>query len=119
MWLHGDDSWKDVLHEHHVFFGWANRRLSEKHGLKVYLCLNHHEIGKEAVHVNAKINKMLQAYAQRKFEEKWPNKDFISIFGRNYILDENDGHIEENQEEIDHQVAGFTFISDGLEGVDW
>lgn len=119
MWLHGDDSWKDVLHEHHVFFGWANRRLSEKHGLKVYLCLNHHEIGKEAVHVNAKINKMLQAYAQRKFEEKWPNKDFISIFGRNYILDENDGHIEENQEEIDHQVAGFTLISDGLEGVDW
>ena len=119
MWLHGDYSWKDVLHEHHVFFGWANRRLSEKHGLKVYLCLNHHEIGKEAVHVNAKINKMLQAYAQRKFEEKWPNKDFISIFGRNYILDENDGHIEENQEEIDHQVAGFTLISDGLEGVDW
>ena len=115
MWLHGDYSWKDVLHEHHVFFGWANRRLSEKHGLKVYLCLNHHEIGKEAVHVNAKINKMLQAYAQRQFEKKWPEKDFKSIFGRNYIMDD----IEENQEEMDHQVAGFTFISDGLEGVDW
>lgn len=117
MMLHGDDSYKDVLHEHHVIFGWANRRLSEKHGLKVYLCLCHHEIGIEAIHMNDRINKMVQAYAQRAFEKKWPEKNFREIFGRNYILDaEIDA--EENVEKSGF-VAGFTLIADGLEGMDW
>ena len=118
MWLHNDDSTKSNLHEHHVIHGWANRRLSEKHGLKVYLCLNHHEIGPEAVHKNDKLNKMLKAYAQKMFEQKWPEKDFYSIFKKNYIMDLETDDIEENQEESD-TVAGFTLIEDGLEGVDW
>ena len=119
MLLHNDDSPKENLHGHHVIHGWANRRLSEKYGLKVYLCLHHHEIGPEAVHQNADINKMLKAYAQRAFEEKYPEKDFYSIFRKNYILEEN---IEtENKENVEKSgsVAGFTLISDGLEGVDW
>lgn len=115
LMLHGDCSWKDNLDEHHVFFGWANRRLSEKYGLKVYLCLSHHEIGREAVHINDDVNKMVQAYAQRAFEQKWPEKEFESIFGRNYIMDEE---IEENREKSDI-AAGFIPITDGLEGVDW
>ena len=115
MLLHGDYSFKDVLHEHHVIFGRANRKLSEKHGLKVYLCIWHHETGKEAVHRNASINKMVQAYAQRAFEKKWPEKDFFEIFRRNYILE---AEIEENQEKID-AVAGFERITDGIEGMDW
>ena len=115
MLLHGDYSFKDVLHEHHVIFGRANRKLSEKHGLKVYLCIWHHEIGEEAVHKNASINKMVQAYAQRAFEKKWPEKDFFEIFRRNYILE---AEIEENQEKID-AVAGFERITDGIEGMDW
>lgn len=114
MMLHNDDSYKEVLHEHHVIFGWGKRELSEKNGLKVYLCLQHHEEGKEAIHKNAQISDMVQAYAQRAFEKKWPEKNFREIFGRNYIMDE----IEENQEESD-SVAGFTLISDGLEGIDW
>ncbi len=113
MLLHDDDSIKSNLHEHHVFSGWANRKLSERHGLKVYLCVQHHEIGREAVHRNAKINKMLQAYAQQEFEKKWPEKNFREIFGRNYIIDEKTEEIEPNQ------VAGFQAIPDGLEGIDW
>lgn len=35
--LHGDYSIKPVREEHHVIGGTANRRLSEKYGLKVYL----------------------------------------------------------------------------------
>lgn len=119
MMLHGDDSYKDILHEHHVIFGWANRRLSERYGLKVYLCLQHHEIGPEAIHHNDEISDMVQAYAQRAFEKKWPEKNFREIFGRNYILDaEIEAEIKENDEKSG-SVAGFTLISDGLEGMDW
>lgn len=118
MQLNNDDSIKNNLHEHHVIHGWANRKLSEKYGLKVYLCLEHHEIGKEAVHQNAKLNLMLKAYAQKVFEEKWPEKDFYSIFKRNYIMESDMAEIEEKQEKSD-TVAGFTLIADGLEGVDW
>ena len=119
MLLHGDDSYKEVLHEHHVIFGLANRRLSERHGLKVYLCLQHHEIGPEAIHRNAEISDMVQAYAQRAFEKKWPEKNFYSIFGRNYILEaEVEEEMEENVENTG-SVAGFTLIADGLEGMDW
>lgn len=119
MILHNDDSRKEVLHEHHVIHGWANRRLSEKYGLKVYLCLFHHEIGPEAVHQNDRINKMLKAYAQRAFEKKWPEKDFYEIFKKKYILEEEtESEIEENVEKPG-LVAGFTLISDGLEGMEW
>lgn len=122
MMLHNDDSPKANLHEHHVIHGWANKKLSEKYGLKVYLCLNHHEIGREAVHQNADTNKMLKAYAQRTFEKKWPEKDFYKIFKKNYILEEeSEMEIEESEKENkkSNLVAGFTFISDGLEGMDW
>ena len=119
MWLHGDDSYKEILEEHHVFFGRALRKLAEKHGMKVYLCIFHHRIGKEAVHQNRKINKMLQSYAQRAFEKKWPEKNFYLIFGRNYILEaEIEEEIEKNVENTG-SVAGFTLIADGLEGMDW
>ena len=119
MMLHGDSGYKEILEEHHVFFGRALRKLSEKHGMKVYLCIFHHRTGKKAVHQNARINKMVQAYAQRVFEKKWPEKDFYSIFGRNYIMElEIESEIEENVENTG-SVAGFTAISDGLEGMDW
>lgn len=119
MMLHNDDSQKGNLHEHHVIHGWANRKLSEKYGLKVYLCLYHHENGREAVHQNAGINKMLKAYAQRTFEKKYPEKDFYGIFGKNYILEEEiELELEENVEKPG-LAAGFSLISDGLEGMDW
>lgn len=114
MILHNDDSQKENLHEHHVIHGWANRKLSEKYGLKVYLCLSHHEIGREAVHKNDRLNKMLKAYAQRAFEKRWPEKDFYGIFQKNYILE---SEIEENIENS-NMVAGFTPITDGIEGMD-
>ena len=113
MMLHGDYRQQSNLHEHHVIHGWANRKLSERHGLKVYLCLAHHLYGEEAVHQSDEINGMLKAYAQRMFEQKWPEKSFYGIFGKNYIMDA----IEENQEET-QQVAGFEFIPDGLEDTD-
>ena len=72
---------------HHVFGG-ANRKNSEKYGLKVYL---HHSkchiFGENSVHQNAKISNKLKAISQRKAMEYygWDVDTFRSIFGKNYL----------------------------------
>lgn len=73
------------VEEHHIFYGVANRKLSEKYGLKVYLCPEHHR-GTNGVHgKNGKIlNDKLKKFAQTKFEEANPGVEFKEIFGRNY-----------------------------------
>ena len=40
------------LHDHHIFYGTANRKQSEKHGFKVFLCGRHHNLSNEGVHFN-------------------------------------------------------------------
>lgn len=82
--LYYDNSFKSGLHEHHVFDG-PNRKLSEHFGLKVYLCLNHHTSGKEAVHNNIKNMRIIQEDGQRAFEKKYPDLNFRELFGRNYL----------------------------------
>lgn len=113
MLLYDDYSWK-ITEEHHVFFGNGLRELSENYGLKVQLCILHHRESKEAVHQNIENNRMVQAYAQRAFEKKFPEKNFRKIFGRNYIMNEKEENVEKSG-----TVAGFTFIPDGLEGMEW
>ena len=73
------------LHDHHIFFGTANRKLSEKYGLKVYLCINHHTEGLGAVHKNIDYDYILKKIAQKKFEETHTRKEFMHIFGRNFL----------------------------------
>lgn len=74
------------IEEHHVFFGTANRKLSEKYGLKVYLCPEHHR-GTRGVH--GKYGKILDTYlkelAQSKFEEKESREKFRQIFGISFL----------------------------------
>ncbi len=82
----GDYSEKHT-EEHHCIFGTSARKLSEKYGLKVYLCADHHRLGKTAVHNNHKIAALLQDQAQRAYTEYFSENDFMLIFGRNYILD--------------------------------
>lgn len=95
--LNNDSSLK-FTHEHHVIFGWfgAGRALSEKFGLKVYLCYAHHmhDGGAMAVHRNKTINQMLCEDAQRAFDKRYPNLSFREIFGKNYISEENIENIE-------------------------
>lgn len=76
---------------HHVFYGTANRKLSERYGLKVYLCPEHHRTGKFAVQTNHDMDMFLKDRAQRFFDEFWNgSKDFLLIFGKNYRLDEKE-----------------------------
>lgn len=85
--LHKDFSIKSVRQEHHVMGGTANRRLSEKYGLKVYLCLEHHLYGPEAVHKNAEVAERLHKEAQKVFEKTYPDLNFMEIFGKNYLTE--------------------------------
>ena len=87
----GDPSEKPYLEEHHIFEGMANRKLSEKHGLKVYLCKKHHtgdiEGSREAVHSKDQndFDIKLKQIAQMIFEQDHSRKEFMSIFGKNYL----------------------------------
>lgn len=71
--------------EHHVIYGRANRRLSEQYGLKIYLCHRHHRIGPEAVHNNPKNRLYTCECAQAVFQKRYPDLDFVKIFGKNYL----------------------------------
>jgi len=71
--------------EHHVFEGTHHRRLSEKYGLKVYLCGEHHNLSSRGVHFNHMLDAMIKQYAQKKFEETHSREEFIKIFKRNYL----------------------------------
>lgn len=73
------------LEEHHVINGNPGRRMSEKYGLKVYLCIRHHRTGKEAVHRNAENMRLLKAKGQQAFNKAYPELDWMSIFGKNYL----------------------------------
>lgn len=69
---------------HHIFGG-ANRNLSEKYGLKVWLCHYCHNEPPQGVHHNRRNADMLRKLGQEAFNKQYPDKDFVSIFGRNFI----------------------------------
>lgn len=73
------------LHRHHIIYGMANRKQSEKYGCWVYLCAYHHNMSNEGVHFNKELDIKLKRLAQQKFIETYPDLDFIKEFGRNYL----------------------------------
>ncbi len=73
------------LHEHHIFYGTANRKQSEKHGFKVYLCGRHHNLSEEGVHFDHELDLRIKRDCQRVFEKTHSREEFISIIGKNYL----------------------------------
>lgn len=73
------------IHKHHIFFGTANRKLSEKYGCWCYLCSRHHNMSENGVHSNKILDNTLKEFAQKKFNEAYPDLDFLKIFGKNYL----------------------------------
>lgn len=67
------------VEEHHIFYGTANRKLSEKYGLKVWLCPYHHRGTVNGVHFNKELDGKLRKVAEEKFVEKYPY-DFRRLF---------------------------------------
>lgn len=77
----------EPLDEHHVF-GAANKKKSEKYGLKIYIHHNKcHIFGENSVHKNAEVDRSCKKIAQKRAMEKygWTIDEFREIFGKNYI----------------------------------
>lgn len=74
------------LHKHHVFNG-ANRKLSEKYGLVIYLRADWHNMEKYSIHMDAALDRRIKAEVQQIAMEHygWSVDDFIRIFGKNYL----------------------------------
>lgn len=71
--------------EHHVFEGWANRRISEKYHLTIPLCAEHHC----KIHTDRKMMDAYRAIGQRAYEQKIGSREqFIADFGRNFIMED-------------------------------
>ena len=71
------------IESHHIFGG-PNRKNSEKYGLKVWLCHEHHT-GPQGVHFNKELMDQIHNIGQLMFEAKYSHEEFIKIFGKNYL----------------------------------
>lgn len=75
------------LEDHHIFGG-PRRKISEKYGLKVWLCHKHHTgSSTESVHRNYLFSLNLKEIAQRYWENNnlGTRQQFVNKFGRNYL----------------------------------
>lgn len=83
--------------ETHHIFGGANRKKSEKYGIVVPLCIDHHREGREAAHKSAVTAQQLHEYGQRLWMQRTGGtaEDFRAMFGKNYLDDDSPAE-EEN-----------------------
>lgn len=70
---------------HHVFFGTANRKISDQYGYVVPLCQEHHT-GQTGIHFKRDFDLAVKKQAQEHFEAHFgARNDFIRVFGKSYI----------------------------------
>lgn len=70
-----------------IFFeGTARRRLSEKYGLKIWLCHRHHTTDpRYSIHYQKALDLDLKRIAQKEFEKTHTREEFIDIFTKSYL----------------------------------
>ena len=68
-----------ALSPHHVFGNTGNRSMSEKYGLVVWMCFNHHT-GGAGIHFDTELRKSLQAYAKDEFIKVYSAELFYQKF---------------------------------------
>lgn len=70
------------VEEHHIFGG-ANRKNSEKYGLKIYLCHRHHNEPSTGVHFVPEFRAEIQKMGQEAYELVYGD-NFKEVFGKDY-----------------------------------
>ena len=80
-WVCGVDHGLEI---HHIFGGVANRRISEKYGLKVWLCAEHHR-GDNGAQYNHELNRELKRQAQAAFETIYGHDKWMALIMKNYL----------------------------------
>ena len=69
---------------HHIFGGVANRPISEKYGLTVWLCHKHH-VGTNGAQYNKALNLELKQKAQQAFEKLHSHEMWMQLIRKNYL----------------------------------
>ena len=72
------------LERHHIMAGTANKKLSEKYGLWVWLCHEHHT-GNEGAQYDYERNQQLKRDAQFAFERTYSHALWMEVFRKNYL----------------------------------
>lgn len=75
----------DGLHKHHVFYGTANRKKSEKWGCWIWLIGDLHNLSAKGIHFDHEFDLRIKRETQRKFEELHGHELFMKEFGRNWL----------------------------------
>jgi len=94
---------KPTSTEHHFIEGTANRKLSEKFGLKAPVCDDHHNMTNNSVHLNPAMQAMGHIIGQLAYEKRYiaekhglpfesvddieaeARESFRKIFGKSYL----------------------------------
>lgn len=75
-------SQEELLSEHHIIEGHGRRDLSEKFGLKIWICYHCHSL----IHDDNENELELKQLAQRTFEEKIGSREeWIKYFWKSYL----------------------------------
>lgn len=74
----------DELERHHIFAGVANRRISDKYGLTVWLCHEHHT-GKDGAQYDREKSLLLKQEAQKAFQAIYGRKQWMNLIRKNYL----------------------------------
>ncbi len=70
---------------HHIYFGTALRKISDKNGFIVPLCANCHNMSDKAVHFDKAKDLALKQACQREYEKLHTHEEFMKLIGRNYL----------------------------------
>lgn len=80
-----EDYSEKITEERHILFGAGRRSRSEEKGLKVYLCIDHHRTGRQAVHNCRETRELLCRIAQEEYEQTHTHGEWMQIAGKNYL----------------------------------
>ncbi len=76
----------DNLHKHHIFFGTANRKVSEDNGFWIWLTGEwHNQDSRKDIHSNMQLDLRVRMQCQRKYEETHSRQEFRKLIGKNYL----------------------------------
>lgn len=87
-----------IIETHEVFHGTANRKNSIKADCCVGLCLEHHRIGKDAVHNNPQMRLYLQKLYETRYIELHSYEEFMALFHKNYLDEDEIKEAEQKHE---------------------
>lgn len=74
------------LVKHNIYYGKElGQRGKEEYGCWCYLCARHHNMSNAGVHFNTELDRKLKQYTQTRFNEEYPELNFLQIFGKNYL----------------------------------